>query len=64
MYVRCLLGRHKPSSASIARDKQGQYKAFCERCDLPIEMDHKGAWRVPPPIYDRPQEKDSVAADD
>lgn len=47
--LRCLLGIHRPSPASIARRPTG-YTALCESCGLPLERQESRPWRAATPI--------------
>jgi len=51
MSLMCLLGRHKPSLASISHRSGGGHKCLCEACALPLERDHRGKWREAKPLY-------------
>lgn len=51
MSLLCILGRHKPSLASIAQRSGGGHKCLCEACAMPLERDGKGKWREATPLY-------------
>jgi hypothetical protein len=46
MSLLCYLGRHKPSTHSIARGKHGGYQALCDCCGVPVERHDKGLWKA------------------
>lgn len=45
----CALGRHKPSSVSISRGKNDDYRALCDECGVPMVSHGKNAWRAAQP---------------
>jgi len=51
MSLLCILGRHRPSLASIAFRSGGGHKCLCEACAMPLERDGKGKWREATPLY-------------
>ena len=49
MGLKCFLGFHRPSFASIARKKQA-YVALCEGCGRPLERAEGGRWQAAAPL--------------
>jgi hypothetical protein len=52
MSIRCLLGLHRPSLASIAR-KNSHYVALCENCARPLKRSGDRRWAAAEPLYER-----------
>ena len=52
MSIRCFLGIHRASLASIVR-KNGDYIALCETCARPLERNQDGRWIAAEPLYER-----------
>jgi hypothetical protein len=52
MSIRCFLGIHRASLASIVR-KNGEYLALCETCARPLERNQDGRWIAAEPLYER-----------
>lgn len=54
MSLLCFLGRHRPLSISLTRDKQRRYKALCASCGRPLERSENGSWQASEPLYANP----------
>lgn len=49
MSLRCLFGRHRPSTASMTR-RHGGFIALCEDCARPLERTPDGRWGASDPL--------------
>jgi hypothetical protein len=50
MSLLCVFGRHRPGTSSMARSKDGDLRALCDNCGLPLERADGGRWKVSPPL--------------
>lgn len=58
MAMLCFIGRHEPSSCSVAHSEAGAYVALCASCGLPLELPPgQRRWRAAPSLLLRAQER-------